>query len=115
MKRAIVAVFILVLPAMASAGWVQGTVNAFYVTPDSLRVSVTGASTGTCSFWGYEFNINKTNANYEDVFAVVVAAHISKVNTTVWFIDSTAVGTTQTTGCTESTMAQITSLGMADL
>ncbi|MEM7763890.1 MAG: hypothetical protein AAF290_07385 [Pseudomonadota bacterium] len=114
MKKIGIVTFALLCPMLADAGWVKGMVDGFYVTPTDLRVSVTGAGAGTCSSWNYEFRLPNTSTQYEDILATVIAAHISKVDTTVWYTDSTAPGTTQTNGCTESSMAVITALGMAD-
>jgi len=66
----------------------------------------------TCSSWGEYFIFDHTTASGKSLLSTLLTAKASGKTIQVWYINSTAVGTNQTSGCDSATMAKVTGIAL---
>jgi len=65
----------------------------------------------TCQFFSTYFTFKLTNPPAERLFDTLMAAKLSGSSVDVWYEPSTAPGTNQNNGCTESAVSKLTGIG----
>jgi hypothetical protein len=104
---------LLATPASAQNWHPSQSVERFRIHANEAFLKLTGAPPATCTNHGEQFRVDTTTALGRQVVATLLAAQTTNRTVTVWYINSTAPGTTETTGCTSAAIAQITGIALA--
>lgn len=110
----VIAIILLFISIEVNAGYVDGM--------DVLRLRVHSSGevyfrtstqpAGTCSNWGEYFKFDHTTAAGKSLLSTLLAAKASGTRVAVWYIDSAAPGTDQTSGCSNESTATATGISM---
>ena len=65
---------------------------------------------GTCSNWGEYMTFDSSTTNGKALLSGLMLAIAAGSTFDIWYIDSTAPGSDQTTGCDQAAMAQLLSI-----
>lgn len=99
----------------ASAGYFgPQSVERMRVHETYTMLRISGSPPNVCTNYGDQLMVDNSVAYGKQVIAVVLAAQLSNRRIVVWYNDSTAPGTTETNGCTGSSLAKITGVQLAD-
>jgi hypothetical protein len=115
MKKLFVSMAAVLASSSAFAGYGIIPIDRYYVdSGGNVYFGTTAAATltGTCSYYIDQFRFNGTTPGGKNMLATLAAAKIAGLSVTVWYTDSTVPGTNQTNGCTDSTMAVPTAIGI---
>jgi hypothetical protein len=114
-RAIVVAAFMALAATNASAqNWHPGqSIERFRIHTNEAFLKLTGAPPATCTNHGDQFRVDTTTALGRQVIATLLAAQTTNRTVTVWYTNSTAPGTIETTGCTSAAIAQITGIALA--
>ena len=94
--------------------WHPGqSIERFRIHPNEAFLKLTGSPPVTCTSHGEQFRVDTTTPLGRQIIAVLLAAQTTNRTVTVWYTNSTAPGTTESTGCTAAASAQITGVALA--
>jgi hypothetical protein len=104
------ALFLVASPAVAADGWAGGLTVADVRTSDYTVETYFGTTSqprDTCSYFGYYFRFDATTVQGKNMYATLLAAKLSGKPVAVWYHNSSAPGTTETTDCTDVALAAV--------
>lgn len=97
----------------ASAAYVANkAIGRFYISGGYVNVQIISAPTDTCVYYLENFRFNANTMEGQAMHSLLIIAKSNNKNITLWYNPSTTPGTNQTNGCTTSTLAVITAIGM---
>ena len=96
-----------------SAAYVANkAIGRFYISGGYVNVQIIAAPTDTCVYYLENFRFNANTTEGQAMHSLLITAKSNNKNITLWYNPSTTPGTNQTNGCTTSTLAVITGIGM---
>lgn len=107
------ALFLMFSCLPAYAGYGSGDINRFYVTSSGwayfgLKIQLPN----TCSSWGEHFRFDTSLPGGSNMLSVLMAAKLAGQKVTVWYQDSSAPGSDQTSGCQGDAISMLTNIGI---
>lgn len=115
MLRKILFVALMTAPHLVHAEFISGSTISKLYGSTSIKFGVDNApSDTTCNYYGRHFYIDATNDGGKNMLSILLAAHLSGKKVDIWYRASTAPGTDETDGCTDSTIATITNIGFSE-
>lgn len=113
-NQIILMTMMMIFTTTANAGYASGLeVMRMRVHDDGeVYFGTSVQPTGTCSNWGEYFKFNHTTAEGKSLLSTLLSAKASGMKIAVWYVESTAPGTDQSTGCTNDSIALITGIGL---
>lgn len=101
------------IPGVSFAVFGEGEVKRFYVTSTGeAYVGLVKQLPSTCKYFDEYFKFDATTPGGKNMLGVLMSAKLANKYIHVWYSDSTAVGTDQTSGCSPSTMSILNSIGI---
>lgn len=98
-----------------SASYIGGKTTYSVYGNDYISFGVDAPPTNSvCDYHGRQFRFNAKTDKGKNMFAMLMAAELANRKISVWYTNSTAPGTDESSGCTTSTMAVLTAIGFAD-
>lgn len=77
-----------------------------------LKFGVSSQPLDTCDFYRTQFKFDTTTSEGKGMYSLFLAAKMSGTKLDIWYIPSTAAGTSHNNGCSEANLSQITKLGV---
>lgn len=78
-----------------------------------VYVGVTPQPSGTCSLWGEYWRFDPTTPIGKSLMATLLTAKATGRPIEMWYNASSVPGTDQASGCTDSTLAVLTAIGLS--
>lgn len=104
----------LAASSASAQNWHPGqSIERFRIHPNEAYLKLSGAPPVTCTNHGEQFRLDTTTPLGRQIMAVLLAAQTTNRTVTVWYTNSTAPGTTESTGCTSTAIAQLTGVALA--
>jgi len=117
MKKNIIRIFLTVFFMMniqlSYAGYAEGKISSFYTSMSGeVLLGLVVQAPSTCSYFNCHHKFDGTTAAGKNLLSTLISAKLSQSKVAVWYTKSTIIGTDNTTGCTRSTMGDLTSIGI---
>lgn len=97
----------------AHAGYGAGDINRFYVTTSGwVYFGLKMQLPNTCSSWGEHFRFDTSSPGGGNMLSVLMSAKLARQKVTVWYKDSPAPGSDQTSGCRGDAISTLINIGI---
>lgn len=103
---------ILLIPATSFAGYVGNVLPSNMFGAKTIKFGVNNPPSDTCNYYNRHFAFDATTDEGKNILSILLAVMMSGRVVDVWYTASTAPGSNQNSGCKESTMAVVTSIGI---
>ncbi len=116
MEKIIFFIFSMFVTSEAFSGYADNLdLNRVYVNSGGLAILGTLVQPpGTCSFYGDYFQFDTKTEAGKSMLSMLLSAKMIKKKVIIWYNESTAPGTDQTSGCTGTTNAVVTAIGVRE-
>ena len=110
----IASAFLILSFAMpAYAGYGAGVINRFYVSSNGwVYFGLENQLSNTCNYWSEQFRFNTSSAGGSNMLSVLISAKIAGKKVTVWYSNSSAPGSDQTSGCLGDAISTLNGIGI---
>jgi len=114
MKKYILAGILFLISSSSFAGYTAPSpIKGIYIGKDGMvRFNVEMIAEGTCDFYNYRFAFDGSTPGGKSMLSLLLSAKIANKDVNVWYNPSTTPGTINGEGCTLSTLAQVTNIGL---
>jgi len=114
MKKYILAGILFLISSSSFAGYlVPSPIIGIYISKEGVvRFNVQKAAIDTCNYFDYRFAFDASTPGGKSMLSLLLSAKIANKNVNVWYDPSPTPGTTKDDGCTKSTLAQATHIGL---
>jgi hypothetical protein len=112
-KLILIACFVLAISNIAYADYsVNVTVNKVRINDDGMVYFGTSSQpSNTCDFYGTYYKFDSTTEGGAAMLSLVLSARLSGTAVVVWYNESTVPGTDASSGCYQSTLSKVYSVG----
>ena len=114
-KRSVIALSIFVFSTAVMAEWTGNHTPSKIFGAKEIRFGVDNPPAGkVCDYFYRHFTFDATTEEGKNMLTILLAAEMSNRKLDIWYTLSTEPDTDNDSGCTPSTMAVVTSLGIVD-